>query len=105
METKSPSSFSTKQFRNAENIVQHRHCRSDERNNSQHSAESFRKSFGSIERIAEEIHVLNEAIEEITSKYAESIATLQTLPGVKKTGAESILAEVGPFATSKQLAK
>ncbi|OJG13835.1 hypothetical protein RU96_GL001721 [Enterococcus canintestini] len=49
--------------------------------------------------------MLNEAIEEITSKYAESIATLQTLPGVKKTGAESILAEVGPFATSKQLAK
>lgn len=63
----------------------------------------------SIERIDEEIHVLNEAIEEITSEYAEIMVALQTIHGVKKTGAEIILAEVGPnveqFATAKQLAK
>lgn len=62
----------------------------------------------SLERIDEEIHVLNEAIEEITSEYAEIMDALQTIPGVKKTGAEIILAEIGPnveqFSTVKQLA-
>ncbi|MFR3684023.1 MAG: hypothetical protein ACLTXM_03160 [Enterococcus sp.] len=37
-----------------------------------------------IKRIDEEIHVLNEAIEEITSEYAEIMEALQTIPGVKK---------------------
>lgn len=63
----------------------------------------------SIERIDDEINVLNKAIGEITSKYAEIMEALQTVPGVKKTGAEVILAEVGPnveqFAGAKQLAK
>ena len=63
----------------------------------------------SIERIDEEIHVLNEAIEEITSGYGEIMGALQTIPGVKKTGAEIILAEIGPnveqFSSAKQLAK
>lgn len=63
----------------------------------------------SIERIDDEINVLNKAIGEITSKYAEIMEALQTVPGVKKTGAEVILAEVGPnveqFADAKQLAK
>ncbi|MCU9758205.1 hypothetical protein [Enterococcus faecalis] len=50
----------------------------------------------SIERIDDEINVLNKVIGEITSKYAEFMEALQTVPGVKKTGAEVILAEVGP---------
>lgn len=62
----------------------------------------------SFERIDEEITVLNEAIEEITSEYAEIMEALQTIPGVKKTGAEIILAEIGPdveqFSSAKQLA-
>lgn len=62
----------------------------------------------SLERIDEEIHVLNKAIEEITSKYAEIMEALQTIPGVKKRAAEILLAEVGPnvdqFASAKQLA-
>lgn len=62
----------------------------------------------SLERIDEEIDVLNKAIEEITSEYVEVMEALKTIPGVKKQGAEIILAEVGPnveqFASAKQLA-
>lgn len=62
----------------------------------------------SLERIDDEMIVLNQAIEEITSEYAEIMEALQTIPGVKKTGAEIILAEVGPnveqFSSVKQLA-
>ena len=40
--------------------------------------------------------------------YVEIMEELQTIPGVKKTGAEVILAEIGPnvnqFSSAKQLA-
>ena len=49
-----------------------------------------------IERIDDEINVLNKAIGKFTSKYAEIMEALQTISGVKRTGAEVILAEVGP---------
>ena len=63
----------------------------------------------SIKRIDDEINGLNKAIGEITSKYAEIMEALQNISGVKKTGTEVILAEVGPnveqFADAKQRAK
>lgn len=83
-------------------------------------AEAMNGSFTEIQRIVieshlrflgqvdNEINVLNKAIEEITSDYADIMVALQTIPGVKRTGAEIILAEVGPnveqFSSAKQLA-
>ncbi len=62
-----------------------------------------------IERIDEEIHVLNEAIEEITSEYSEIMEALQTIPGIKKNRGRNHFGrswtECGPVRRFKKTGK